>query len=394
MLFADIVGHESVKGHLRSMVQSGRISHAMLLSGADGVGALPMAMAYAGYLNCRHRTAEDACGQCPECYRMERMEHADLHYIYPVNTSKEAVSTGRADDKPRSEQFVHIWREVIPATGGYLTEAEWYGAIGIENGQGNINKSEANELLRKMSFKSFEGGYKIVIIWLPERLHEAASNTLLKLIEEPPEKTLFLLVSVEPDKIISTIRSRTQAIALSAVPDDEIRKALLDRGMVADPATAENIAHLSQGSWGTALALSRREPGQSATEHQQYFISLMRLCYTRKYLDLFEWADRIAATGRESQKQFCAASLGMLRECYFTGIGMPELSYMDPERATFCSNFAPYVSNHTIESFVEEFELLLLQIGRNGNPRILFTHFAMSISKIISHARSTLAAGQ
>lgn len=393
MLFADIIGHEAIKEQLRGMVRSGRVSHAMLFGGSDGVGALPMAMAYAQYLNCRNPSENDSCGVCPECYRMQQLEHPDVHYIYPVNTSKEAHTTGRADEKPRSEQFLHLWREAIAQTSGYMTEAEWYAAIGIENSQGNINKSEANELLRKMSFKSFEGGYKTVIIWLPERLHETASNTLLKLIEEPAPGTLFLFVSSEPDKIIATIRSRTQAIQLGAIPDAEISEVLVRRGYVTDATRAQSIAHLARGSWRAALN-SAGHDSERSSDHQELFITLMRLCYGRKYLDLFAWADEIATTGRENQKQFCAAGIGLLRECYFTGIGLPQLSYMEPSRATFCRNFAPYVSEHTIERFVEEFELLLTQIGRNGNPRILFTHFAMSISKIISHARGTLTAGK
>lgn len=389
MLFSDIVGHEQIKEHLRDTVRSGRVSHALLITGAVGVGALPMALAYAQYLNCRNRGEHDSCGVCPECYRMQRMEHPDVHYIYPVNNSKEAQSTGRADEKPRSDHFLHVWRRVTPSTGGYITEQQWYEALGIDNQQGIINKSDANELLRKMSFKAFEGGYKIVILWLPERLHESAANTLLKLVEEPPERTIFLLASSEPDKIIATIRSRTQIVALGAVPDEQIAQALTQRRDM-DPEAARHIAHLAQGSWGRALELAGSD-ASSNSDHQERFIALMRLCYGRKYLDLFGWAEEIAATGRESQKEFCAAALNILRECYFTGIGLESLSYMEPVRATFCRNFAPYVSDITIESFVEEFELLISQIARNGNPKILFTHFAMSISKIIGNARSHIA---
>lgn len=389
MQFKDIIGLEEIKRHLRETVRSGRISHAMLFSGGEGAGALPLALAYAQYVNCRNRTDEDSCGECPECYRMQRMEHPDCHYIYPVNTSKEAVATGRADDKPRSEQFLHVWRRIIPETGGYLTEQEWYAALGIENQQGIINKNDANELVRKMGFKSFEGGYKTVIVWLPERLHEAAANTLLKLVEEPPEKTLFLFVSFEPEKIIATIRSRTQTVALPGVPDEVIAQELVSRKDVA-PERAEQVAHLAQGSWGAAVRLARSSTVGTTTEHQERFIRLMRLCYQQKYLGLFEWAEEMSPLGREAQKRFCSAALGIVRECYMTGIGMDRIAYTDPAREQFSRNFAPYVSHVTVEDFVADFELLLAQIRQNGNPRILFTHFAMSICKIIGAAKTAL----
>lgn len=388
MQFKDIIGQEDIKRRLCETVRGGRISHAMLFAGGEGTGALPLALAYAQYVNCRNRTDGDSCGECPECYRMQRMEHPDCHYVYPVNTSKEAVATGRADDKPRSEQFLHLWRRVISRTGGYLTEQEWYAELGIENQQGIINKNDANELVRQMGFKSFEGGYKTVIVWLPERLHEAAANTLLKLVEEPPDKTLFLFVSAEPEKIIATIRSRTQIVSLPGVPDDIVARELAAREGIA-PDRAERIAHLAQGSWGAALRMARQENTADA-DHQDRFIRLMRLCYQQKYLGLFEWAEEMAPLGREAQKQFCTAALGIVRECYLTGIGMERIAYTDPAREQFCRNFAPYVSHVTVEAFVAEFELLLAQIRQNGNPRILFTHFAMSICKIIGAARAAL----
>lgn len=389
MLFSEIIGHEQIKERLRETVRSGRISHALLFTGSEGTGALPLALAYAQYVHCRHRTEEDACGECPECYRMQRMEHPDCHYVYPVNTSKEAVATGRADEKPRSEQFVHLWRQVVPRWGGYLTEQEWYAELGIENQQGIINKNDANELVRQMGFKSFEGGYKTVIVWLPERLHESAANTLLKLVEEPPERTLFLFVSAEPERILATIRSRTQIVALPGVADEVIARELVARRGI-EPERAEAVAHLAQGSWGAALRMTQEGANRTTTEHQERFIQLMRLCYREKYLALFDWAEELAPLGREAQKQFCTTALEIVRECYLTGIGLENIAYSDPERALFCRNFAPYVSHITVEAFVAEFERLLAQIRQNGNARILFTHFAMSICKIVGTARSAL----
>lgn len=407
MRFSQIIGHDQIKAHLRATVAQDRVSHALLLTGAEGSGALPLALAYAQYLHCRNRTAEDACGVCPECYRMERLEHPDFHFVYPVNVSKEAVAVGRSDDKPRSDQFLHLWRQAVPACGGYLSEQEWYAALGIENQQGIINKSDANELVRKMGLKSFEGGYKTVLIWLPERLNDAAANTLLKLIEEPPDKTLFLLVSKEPEKIMATIRSRTQPVVLAGVEDAVVAGELRARYGLPQP-RAEELARLAQGNWARAGRLARGdvsarteaegETGEAGSgvsggggvlggELQERFIRLMRLCYGGRHLDLFEWAEEMVPLGREAQKQFCVLGLDILRECYLTGIGQEPLGYVEPDRGTFVRNFAPFVDHRTIEPFVAEFELLLQHIRQNGNPRILFTHFALTLSKILGQAK-------
>lgn len=393
MLFDDITGHEKVKENLRGMVHGGRVGHAMLFTSNPGAGALPMAMAFATYILCRHHTASDACGVCGDCYKMELGEHPDCHYIFPVNNSKMARSTGRSDEKPTSDRFIHIWREQMALSHGYIDEQQWYSAIGLENQQGNINKTEANELLRKMSFKSFGGGYKIAIIWLPERMHDAAANTLLKLIEEPPPQTLFLFVSETPDRIIPTIRSRTQTVTLPDLDDRVIADNLVSR-LGTDPVQASTIARAARGSWGAALAMSAAGGGESEDEDYDRFVELMRLCYLGKYLELFEWAAQMAPIGREAQKRFCVSSIATLRDCYMLNIGMRGITYLPPGRDKFCTNFAPYVNHASAEQFVEEFELLLRQIIQNGNPKILFTHFALTIGKIISNAKSHVVVGK
>ena len=392
MLFADIIGHKEIQEHLRGMVNAGRVSHAMLFTSNTGVGALPMAMAFAQYVMCRGRSETDACGVCGDCYKMQLLEHPDCHYIFPVNNSKLARSTGRSDEKPTSDQFVHLWREAMAETGGYIDEKQWCRKIGLENQQGNINKSEANELLRKMSFKSFGGGYKIAIIWLPERMHEAAANTLLKLIEEPAPQTLFLFVSEDPNRIIGTIRSRTQLVNVPDLEENVILQSLVQiQGLSSQDAGA--IAHSSQGSWAKALELAVN--GESSDDEDYAgFVELMRLSYTGKFLDLFEWAAQMASMGREAQKRFCVNSIALTRDCYMLNIGMPEITYLQPEREKFCRNFAPYVNHASAEQLVAEFELLLRQVVRNGNPKILFTHFALSISKVISNAKSHAVAGE
>ena len=393
MFFNDITGHDAVKDNLRSMLRGGRLPHALLLTSNPGVGALPLAMAFAQYVLCRDRTETDSCGVCGDCYKMERLEHPDCHCIFPVNSSKLARTTGRSDEKPVSDQFIHLWREAVAATGGYISQEQWYQAIDIENKQGIINKNEANELLRKMSFKSFGGGYKVAVVWLPELMNDAAANTLLKLIEEPAPQTLFLFASENPDRIIPTIRSRTQVVNLADLSPEVIERNLVER-LGTEAGEAASAARAAGGSWGRALSIAGREEGEPSQEDYQRFSELMRLCYGSKYLDLFEWAAQMASAGREAQKRFCVNSISMIRDCYMLNIGMDDITYMTAEREKFCRNFAPYVSHVSTEQLVEEFQLLLRQVIQNGNPKILFTHFALTVCKIIGNAKGYVVAGK
>lgn len=356
MNFSQINGHFDIKKRLGDSIAAGRVSHAQMFTGDETTAALPMAVAYARAVMCPNSAAGgDACGVCPTCYKTERLEHPDLHFIYPVNKSKKARSTGRSDEKPTSDQFIHLWREFFASTGGTFTEREWYDHIELENLQGLINRDEAAELVRKMSFKSYEGGYKVVVIYLPEKMNEQAANTLLKLIEEPSPQTLFLFVSVDPTAVITTIRSRTQILSL---PSIGLRS--------------------------------------SASNEQFYelFVELMRMCYSSKYLDLFGWADRMAGLGRETHRAFCVESIALLRSCYLQGVGLGAVAPVGEDQRAFVEKFAPYVNHLSVEPLVAAFELLLAHVRQNGNARILFTHFALSVIKILGNDKSNLAAGK
>lgn len=357
MNFSSIVGHDALKKRLSESIISGRVPHAQLFVGDVSSGALPLAVAYARGVLCPEAANTGlACGVCPTCYKTERLEHPDLNFIYPVNKSKKARATGRADEKPTSDQFIHLWREFFVATGGTFTEREWLSFIDIENQQGNINKEEATELLRKMSFKSYEGGYKVVVVFMPERMNATAANALLKLIEEPPAQTLFLFVATEPEKLLSTIRSRVQTMVLPSI--------------------------------------GLKSADEQSAELYDAFVSLMRLCYTSKYLEIFSWAERMATLGREAQKAFCVESIGLLRACYLTGVGLERLTQTEAERAEFIRKFAPFVNHLSIEALVAEFELLGAHIKQNGNGKMLFTHFGLTVIKILGNVKSALAAGQ
>lgn len=383
MKFSQVIGQTVLKEQLAEMARSGRISHAMLFSSqSSGTGALPLALAYATYVMCQDPDKQgDSCGRCASCFQMQAMQHPDCHYVYPVNNSKLATSVGRGDGKPISDMFVELFRGLCGKTDGYFTEQELYKTIGIENAQGNISKSEATEILRKMSFKSFAGGYKVVIVWLPERMNDAAANSLLKLIEEPAKGTLFLFVSEQLDRVLSTIVSRCQGVVVPSVEDHDIEEALKKRGI--DQASAAQIAHRSQGDWIEALRMAALSSDDGQGQDTERFMALMRLCYANKYIELFSWAETMVPLGREAQKQFCETSLEILRSCYMQGIGMERISYVNPKDAEFCRRFAPFVNHASVEGLIEEFETLLRQIRQNGNPKILFPHFALMISKLI-----------
>lgn len=378
MKFESILGQTQIKERLLATITGSRISHAQLFVSHEGVGALPLAIAYAQRVLCSSPGENgDSCGVCGNCYKMSKLEHPDCNFVFPVNRSKKAKATGRADEKPTSDQFIHLWRPFIIQSQGYITEEQWYQYIGIENQQGIINKEEANELVRKMSFKSVQGSYKIVIIWLPEKMHESAANTLLKLIEEPAEKTLFLFVSAEADKIISTIRSRTQIINIAPLPQQLIADELTRLGY-------DNVSKIAQAAAGSLAYAIELAKNSCQSDDYDRFVELMRKGYTSKYSELFDWAEQMAAIGRESQKMFCENSLDVLRDCYLTSINMRQLTHTTPQSEKFVEKFAPYVNHLTIEPFVKEFELLLRHISQNGNAKILFADFALRVSKILN----------
>ena len=377
MQFKAILGQEAVKAHLIRSVEAGRVSHAQLFTGNEGVGALPLAIAYAQYLNCPHRHQGDSCGVCPSCYQIEQLAHPDLHFVVPVNTPK-GKSSG---EKPLSSRFMPQWREIVTRTGGYFSEQQWYEAIEIDNKQGNISTFEVDEIIRDLSFKAFESEYKIVLIWLPERMNVQAANKLLKIIEEPWEKTLFLMVSESPDKLLPTIVSRTQSVNVPGIETEVMIDYLRRQGV--SEADAPKMARLSRGS---LLEAQRLVASLQTNEHQasfDYFVQLMRLSYENRHMELLEWAETVASLGREEQKNLMVNSIRLIRDSYMMTAGVSEISFLFGKEYDFCKRFAPYVNNSNVERLVSEMELVIRQIGQNGNPKIIFPHFALTISKLI-----------
>ena len=378
MKFADIIGHDSLKARLKAQIDAGRVSHAQLFTGDAGYGSLPLALAYVQYLFCPNRHDGDSCGECPSCRQIEALAHPDLHMVFPVN--KREKKTGEA---VISDMFIEKWRDIWQRNGGIFSADEWYADLDLgKTMKGLISAKESEEIIRKLQFKSYSSEYKAMIIWLPEAMNQEAANKILKILEEPWDKTLFILVSEHPELLLQTITSRTQEVSVGRIDVATLERVALREGKPQDE--AHNIARLAGGSVLELRELLRGETDESRAQSFELFTRLMRLSYNDKHLELFEWADDIAALTREGQRQFFLHAVRLLRESYMLHAGLGTISYLWGEERAFCTKFAPFIGNQNIEILVEEIERAMLQIQQNGSPRIVFTHFALAVSKQIN----------
>ena len=380
MRFADIIGQDDLKRHLAQSVDAGRVSHAQLFTGLSGSGALALAVAYVQYLCCRHRRDGDSCGECPDCKQIASLAHPDLHLVFPVN--KQGKKSGEV---MRSDEFLPLFRTLFDERGGYISPQDWYDRLDLgKTLKGMIAAREADEIIRKLSFKSFEAEYKVMLVWLPETMNEEAANKILKILEEPWERTLFILVSEQPDRLLPTIISRTQEVCVPRIAPDVLERVAAGKG-VSDPLQARNMARLAGGD---LLELNHLVAGESDAlrkENFDLFCGLMRLSYNDKHLELVSWAEDAAQLSREQQRAFLRDAARLLRESYMLHAGIREISYLWGEELAFCSKFAPFVGSQNIEPLIAEIESASAQIAQNGNPTIVFTHFALSVSKMIKH---------
>ena len=379
MRFADVIGQQALKEHLARSVDSGRISHAQLFTGISGAGTLPLAVAYAQYIHCRNRQGGDSCGVCPSCKQIEALAHPDLHFIFPVNkqgkkSGEVVISTAR--------EFVDLWREMWDKSGGYFSPRDWFDAMNLgKTLKGVISAKESEEIIRRLGFKSFESEYKIMIIWLPETMNEEAANRILKILEEPMGKTLFILVSERSDLLLSTITSRTQEVAVPRLSVADLLP--IAQQSQTDATKAQNIARLAAGDLLELRRLLGEADDTIARENFEAFCSLMRLSYNDKHLELMNWADEVAQLSRERQRGMLSDFSRLLREAFMLHAGLESVSYLWGEEADFCRKFAPFIGSQNIEPIIEQIESVVRQINQNGNPRIVFTHFALAVSKHI-----------
>ena len=379
MRFADIIGQEELKRHLARSVDSGRISHAQLFSGVAGAGTLPLAVAYVQYIHCHNRQNGDSCGVCPSCTQIAQLSHPDLHFVFPVN--KQGKKSGEVV-LSSTREFVDKWREVFTATDGYFSPQQWFDALNLgKTLKGVITAKESEEIIRRLGFKSFESEYKTMLIWLPETMNEEAANRILKILEEPWSKTVFILVSERPDRLLKTIISRTQEVAVPRLKVEDLLPIAL--ASEADSIKAQNIARLACGDIVELRRLLGQSDNEATRENFEAFCSVMRLSYNDKHLELMNWADDVAQWSRERQKGMLIDFSRLLREAYMIHAGVGQVSYLWGEEAAFCSKFAPFIGSQNIEPILEQIESAMRQINQNGNPRIVFTHFALAVSKYI-----------
>lgn len=366
--FNDVIGQEEAKKRLRQEVAEGRIPHAQLFCGPAGAGKLPLALAYARYLSCPHRTAQDACGVCPSCVKWEKLVHPDVHFVFPIVRNAKAK-------KEVCDDYIVAWRRLLTGS-TYFGLNHWLDEMDAENGQPLIYAKESDEITRKLSLKSSEGGYKIALIWLPEKLHEVCANKLLKLLEEPPAQTLFLLVSEAPEMLLTTIISRTQRFNVPCINETEITQALTRRfGLQA--VDAQNVAHLANGNFVKAL-----ETIHLSEENKLFFdlfVSLMRLSYQRKIKEMKQWSEQLAGMGRERQKNFLMYCQRMIRENFIFNLHQPEMNYLTTDEQQFATRFAPFVNERNVMGIMNELTEAQLHIEQNVNARMVFFDFSLKM---------------
>lgn len=364
MLFSQIIGHEDIKAKLIQSVKENRVAHAQLFLGQEGTGKLALAIAYAQYINCTNRGEHDSCGVCPSCKKFNALAHPDLHFIFPTTTNKNVKKD------PESDLFLAEWREYLEKCETYADLSSWYNALDVENKQGAINVRDAATIMRKLNLKAYEAEYKVAIIWMAEKLNVQAANKLLKVLEEPPEKTLFILISENQEELLTTIRSRTVLMKIPKLTLGEVQNALVNK-FGCDYNVARNAAVLANGNW--ILAQSYINDQEDEKLYFQSFQKWMRYCFRFSASELIDFiANDIKSLGREKQKEFLAYGLNFFHNALLMNNGLSDNVLLPEDEKAFLKNFAPFISNNNIDLITELFEESINQIERNANASLIF----------------------
>lgn len=369
MIWNEVIGQEETKARLKQMTDDGHLPHALLFCGPAGCGKMAMAMTFASYLLTKTATSE-ATRRNAEAM-LAQWQHPDLHFTYPV--IKPAGTS--ADHKMVSDDFAKEWHNML-MEGPYFSIDQWLDHMNAANQQAIIYASESDDIIRKLSLKSSQGGYKVNIIWLPERMNGECANKLLKIIEEPPQQTIFLMVSEEPEKLLETIRSRTQRIDMKKTATEAIEQALVERrGIEAE--TAHRIARVANGNW--LKALEELNAGNENRLFLDMFVMLMRLAYQRNVKELKQWSESVAGFGREKQKRMMSYFLRLIRENFMYNFQNPDLVYMTQEEENFAKKFARFINEANVVELSELFTRIIRDIGQNANPKIVFYDMALKV---------------
>ncbi len=377
MYFNDIVGQEDIKKKLINNVKNNRVSHAQLFLGPEGSGKLALAIAFARYLACLNPREDDACGQCPSCLKYNKLTHPDLNFFYPIPSKK------KGDTPLISKDFAVQWRSFLEKS-PYVSLNDWYKSIEIENKQGIINAKDCNEIVKVLSYKPYESEFKVVVIWMIERLYHSAAPKLLKILEEPPEKTLFLLVSENQDLILNTIRSRTQLVKIPRLTDQQVRNGLITH-YNCNEAQADQIAFLADGNFYHALEMLENQEGLE--NNTNLLREWLRVCYKFDVKEIMSYVENLSKMGRERQKNLLSYALEVFRQCILLNYHASGLVKIHPESEDFIKKFSAILNPDVARSMTEEFSKAIYHIERNANPKILFTDLSMKSGRIMKAKR-------
>ncbi|WP_298899853.1 DNA polymerase III subunit delta' [uncultured Psychroserpens sp.] len=378
MLFSEILGQEHIKTHLTKSADFGRVPHAQLFVGPEGSGTLAMAIAYAQYLLCKNTNGENIEGNETCNIKFKNLSHPDLHFAFPVATNDKVKS------HPVSSHFLEEWRQLIDRQ-PYGNLFDWYRLLGIDNKQGQIGVDEAQDIVKALSLKSYEGGYKVMLIWMAEKMNTSAANKLLKLIEEPPNKTIFILIAEDEEQIINTIRSRCQVLHFPPLAEEVIKEALIKNYQIPEP-DAIKIAHQANGNYNKACDIVYSD--SEDTQFEEWFVFWIRSAFKAKgnksaIHDLISWSETIAKTGRETQKQFLSFCLDFFRQALLLNYNADELVFMEPKTAFKLEKFAPFVHGNNIMDISNELQDAIYHIERNGNSKIILTDLSIKLTRLL-----------
>lgn len=372
MYFKDIIGQEDIKKRLIQSAQTGVVPHAQLFTEQGGAGAFPLALAYARYLNCTDRTEIDSCGHCPSCLKYDELAHPDLHFVFPIVAKKEKK-------KEVCDDYLTEWRGFLKER-PYFDIDGWLDYMEAGNSQALIYSKESDEIIRKLSLKIYEATYRVLLIWLPEKLHPTCANKLLKIIEEPPQNTVILMVSETPDQILGTILSRAQRINVRGIHPEAIAASMVSQFGLA-PEDAKHIAHLANGNYLKAIeAISLGEENKFFLEQ---FKGMMRNSWARNVKGMKGMADLLAGIGRERQKNFLSYCQHLIRENFMYRFQSPELNYMNLDEAGFSVKFAPFINERNVFDIMEELAKAEQQIGQNVNAKMIFFDLSLRLTVLI-----------
>ncbi|HRG57514.1 MAG TPA: DNA polymerase III subunit delta [Bacteroidia bacterium] len=374
MLFKQVAGNNSIKEALVQQVKHNRVSHAQLFFGPEGSGCLPMAIAFSQYISCLNKQTHDSCGTCSSCIKFEKLVHPDFHMVFPVNTNNQIKKEPSCDD------FIFEWRKAI-LDNPYLNLYDWLKSLGIENKQGNIGTQEGSNIIKKLNLTTYESEYKIMLIWMPECMNHFTANKLLKILEEPPDKTIFLLVAESREQLMTTIQSRTQALRFKPVEDGEIQQFLIEELSV-NSEKAFQIAAIAEGNLNLALKLSQE--AELLKKDIDEFLEWMRICFKINMPKLLVWVDKMSGAGRENQKNFLAHAVQLTRQTLMLNLNLPQLVKLSDNDKELLKKFSQFVNAGNCDDLLQAFDKAYYALERNANGKMLFLNLSFRVSTLLN----------